>query len=98
RLEPRHSRRHGRRPRGPPQTGTGPPRAAGVRPKPSNQLALGMLAHATDTVVITAPSLLIPHLHLDLGYSLVEAGVFAAAPMLGTTVSLVAWGAVVDRF
>src|SRR5690606_24793017 len=35
--------------------------------------------------------------HLDEGLSLVGAGALAAAPTVGTLLTLVAWGAIVDR-
>lgn len=57
-----------------------------------------MVANAASTVVVSAPALMIPHLHLDLGYSLVESGLFAMSPTIGTMLSLFVWGAFVDRF
>lgn len=60
-------------------------------------LAVGMLAQASGTVAANAAVFLIPYLHLERGLSLAQAGALASAALLGTTVSLVAWGVVVDR-
>lgn len=60
-------------------------------------LTAAMAAQVTATAVVTTPLLLIPHLHLDRGLSLVASGALAAAPTIGTLLTLVAWGAVVDR-
>lgn len=57
-----------------------------------------MFAQLAATLVVSSPIFLIPHLHLQEGVSLVSAGALAAAPNVGTLLSLVAWGAVVDRF
>ena len=61
------------------------------------QLAIGMLGQAAGTVFANAAPFLIPWLHLVEGMPLAQAGALASAPLLGTTVSLVAWGAIVDR-
>lgn len=61
-------------------------------------LAVGMFGQLAGTLVVSTPPFLIPHLHLTEDVSLVSAGVLAAAPTVGTMLSLVAWGAVVDRF
>lgn len=60
-------------------------------------LVAAMVAQVTETAIVSTPLLLIPHLHLDEGLSLVGAGALAAAPTVGTLLTLVAWGAVVDR-
>lgn len=60
-------------------------------------LASGMVAQVTATAVASTPLLLIPHLHLDQGLSLVASGALAAAPAVGTLLTLIAWGAIVDR-
>ncbi len=60
-------------------------------------LALGMLAQCVGTIAANAPLFLIPYLHLERGLSLPQAGALASASLLGTTVSLVLWGVVVDR-
>ncbi len=60
-------------------------------------LALGVAAQAAGTLVVSAPALLIPHL-LAQGLPLASAGLFAAAPTIGLVLTLIAWGAVTDRF
>ncbi|QKT14224.1 MULTISPECIES: MFS transporter [unclassified Rhodococcus (in: high G+C Gram-positive bacteria)] len=60
-------------------------------------LALGVLAQAAGAMFANAPAFLIPTLQSDYGVSLSRAGLIAAAPTLGFLVSLMAWGAVVDR-
>lgn len=59
-------------------------------------LALGVAAQAAGTLVVTAPALLIPHLHAQ-GTALAQAGLLAAAPTAGMVLTLIAWGAVTDR-
>ncbi|GAA1494995.1 MFS transporter [Curtobacterium herbarum] len=59
-------------------------------------LALGVLAQTAGTLVVTAPALLIPHLHAQ-GLSLAQAGLLASAPTAGMVLTLIAWGAVTDR-
>ncbi|QWS35205.1 MFS transporter [Curtobacterium aetherium] len=59
-------------------------------------LALGVAAQAAGTLVVTAPALLIPHLHAQ-GTTLAQAGLLAAAPTAGMVLTLIAWGAVTDR-
>lgn len=60
-------------------------------------LAAAMAAQVTATAVVSTPLLLIAHLHLSEGLSLVTSGALATAPTVGTLLTLVAWGAVVDR-
>jgi MFS family permease len=60
-------------------------------------LALGVAAQAAGTLVVSAPALLIPYLHAH-GTSLPAAGVLAAAPTFGMVLTLIAWGAITDRF
>lgn len=67
------------------------------RPSPWLMLVAAMVAQVTATAVVSTPLLLIPHLHLDEGLPLVGAGALAAAPTVGTLLTLVAWGALVDR-
>lgn len=67
------------------------------RPSPWLMLVAAMVAQVTETAIVSTPLLLIPHLHLDEGLSLVSAGALAAAPTAGTLLTLVAWGVVVDR-
>ncbi len=67
------------------------------RPKPWLMLTAAMVAQVAATAVVSTPLLLIPHLHLSEGLSLVRSGALAAAPTVGTLLTLVAWGAIVDR-
>ena len=60
-------------------------------------LAASTLAQAAAAVMIHGPAFLIPSLVDDEGLSLAAAGVVAAAPMVGVTCALVAWGLVTDR-
>ncbi|WP_344202127.1 MFS transporter [Aeromicrobium alkaliterrae] len=66
-------------------------------PSPWFMLVVSMVAQVAGTVANNAAPFLIPYLHLEQGLSLTHAGLIAAAPLAGTTVSLVAWGALVDR-
>ncbi|PRY61542.1 sugar phosphate permease [Knoellia remsis] len=63
-------------------------------------LAVSTLAQAASAVVVHGPPFLIPALTdraTGPGLSLPEAGLVAAAPMVGVLLTLVAWGLVVDR-
>lgn len=60
-------------------------------------LTVSMVAQIAGTICAYAPPFLIPYLHLTQGYSLTHAGLIAGAPLAGVTVSLVAWGHLVDR-
>ena len=60
-------------------------------------LAVGMLAQIAGTLLANAPIFLISYLHLERGLTLVEAGLLASTPLVATMLTLVAWGAVVDR-
>lgn len=66
-------------------------------PRAWTMLALGVAAQAAGTLVVSAPALLIPQLHAS-GTSLTVAGTLAAAPTFGMVLTLIAWGAVTDRF
>jgi MFS family permease len=77
-------------------TTTTPPRQVGAVRRWA-MLAVGTFAQAASAVTVHGPAFLIPALHDRLGLSLAEAGVVAAAPMLGVMLTLVAWGLVVDR-
>lgn len=61
-------------------------------------LGLGVAAQTTGTLFVSTPAFLIPLLHAERGMSLAEAGVLAAAPTLGMVLTLIAWGAITDRF
>jgi MFS family permease len=60
-------------------------------------LALGVGAFVAVTLLISTPAYLIPTLHLERGLPLAQAGLLSAAPSIGMVLTLVAWGAVVDR-
>ena len=60
-------------------------------------LALGVLAQAAGTLVVSTPAYLIPLLHLQQGIPLPQVGLLVAAPTLGLVLTLVAWGALADR-
>ena len=60
-------------------------------------LGVAMSTQVAGTALLNAAPFLIPYLHLVEGLSLVEAGFVAAAPQVGTMLTLIAWGVVVDR-
>ncbi|MBW4041755.1 MAG: MFS transporter [Acidobacteria bacterium] len=60
-------------------------------------LALGVLAQAAGTLVVSTPAYLIPLLHLQRGIPLPQVGLLVAAPTIGLVLTLVAWGALADR-
>ena len=61
-------------------------------------LAAMVLAQAATTVVTAAPAFLIPYLHEHADMTYAAAGMLAGAPNLGLVLTLVLWGAAVDRF
>jgi MFS family permease len=61
-------------------------------------LGIGVAAQASGTLVVTTPALLIPLFHAELGLGLAQAGLLAALPTFGMVLTLVAWGAVTDRY
>ena len=60
-------------------------------------LALVVGVQSVGTWLSNAPLFLIAHLHLAEGMSLARAGVLASASLIGTMLTLVAWGALADR-
>ncbi len=72
------------------------PSTIGVRRRWA-MLAASTVAQASTAVMVHGPAFLIPALHQQLGLSLAEAGLVAAAPMVGTMLALVPWGIVTDR-
>lgn len=60
-------------------------------------LSVSMLGQVAGTLFVNAAPFLIPYLVRERGLTLVQAGFVASAPLLGITVTLFAWGAVVDR-
>ena len=74
-----------------------PPREP-VPAKAWRMLALGLAAQVAGTVLITTPAYLIPLLHQRRHMPLSQAGLFAVAPNIGMVATLVAWGALADRY
>src|SRR3954463_7753489 len=68
-----------------------PPRAWGM-------LGVGVAAQAVTTAFVSAPALLIPLLHVEQHVPLAQAGLLAAAPTFGLVLTLIAWGALADRY
>ena len=66
-------------------------------PSPWFMLVVGMVAQIAGTIAANSPLFLIPYLYLEQGLTLTQAGLIAATPAIGTTVSLVPWGILVDR-
>src|SRR6478736_4006113 len=62
-----------------------------------SMLGASTLAQASAAVMMHGPAFLIPALHAG-GLGLAEAGLVVAAPTLGVMLTLVAWGAVADRY
>ncbi|MEO7123083.1 MAG: MFS transporter [Lacisediminihabitans sp.] len=75
-----------------------PRTAPARRARPWLMLGIGVAAQASGTLAVTTPALLIPLFHSQLGMSLAQAGLLAAVPTLGMVLTLVAWGAVTDRY
>ncbi|HEY6932343.1 MAG TPA: MFS transporter [Marmoricola sp.] len=71
---------------------------AGRAPRPWAMLAAGVLAQLASAVTVHGPAFLIPTLHRDRGLSLAHAGLVVAAPTVGVMLTLVVWGAAVDRW
>ncbi|HEY9423958.1 MAG TPA: MFS transporter, partial [Microterricola sp.] len=68
------------------------------RVRPWSMLALGVAAQTSGTIIVSVPAFLIPQLQSEFGLSLAQAGALATAPTLGLVLTLVAWGAIADRF
>jgi MFS family permease len=62
-----------------------------------SMLGASTLGQAASAVMVHGPAFLIPALHQQ-GLGLAEAGLVAAAPTIGVMLTLVAWGAVTDRY
>lgn len=71
---------------------------AKTRPKAWLMLALGLSAQTVGTVFVNTPAFLIPLLHQQDGVPLAQAGLLASAPTVGTALTLIAWGALADRY
>jgi MFS family permease len=61
-------------------------------------LALGTAAQTSTSAFLYGLPFLVPYLRRTEGLSLVQAGALVAAPSLGLVLTLVAWGALADRF
>jgi sugar phosphate permease len=61
-------------------------------------LALGLFAQAAASSFLYGLPMLIPQLRTELHLSLPAAGAVVAAPALGLLLTLIAWGAVADRY
>jgi len=67
--------------------------------KTNRWVLLGVVVgvQCVGTWLANAPLFLIAHLHLVHGLSLARAGLLASASLIGTMLTLIAWGALVDR-
>lgn len=72
--------------------------AESTPPAAWRMLALGVLAQAAGTLLVSTPAYLIPLLHVSRGVPLAQAGLLASAPTFGMVLTLVGWGALADRF
>lgn len=61
-------------------------------------LVLGIAAQAAGSMLVSTPVYLIPLLHVQRGVPLAQAGALASAPTIGMVLTLVAWGALADRY
>ncbi|CAN5152046.1 MFS transporter [soil metagenome] len=61
-------------------------------------LGVAVATQASAALAVSIPAFLIPLLHTERGLTLVQAGLIAAAPNVGTMLTLVLWGAAVDRW
>ncbi len=75
---------------------------ASIPPDPSMRrrwamLAVSLVAQGASSIYANGAAFLIPVLHTDRHLSLGRAGVLVAMPTLGFVLTLIAWGALVDR-
>ncbi len=61
-------------------------------------LAVGTYAQAATCAFLYGMPMLVPALRTHLGLSLVHAGLLVSAPIFGVLLTLVAWGALADRY
>jgi MFS family permease len=61
-------------------------------------LALGLCAQAATSSFLYGLPMLVPELRAEQGLSLVQSGAVVAAPALGLLLTLIAWGALADRY
>ena len=67
-------------------------------PRPWLMLIVGGGSQTATALLISTPAYLIPLLHTQRGLSLAEAGLIATAPNVGVLLTLILWGAAVDRW
>jgi MFS family permease len=79
-------------------TAAAPPTPWLRRPRPWLMLAVGGGSQAATGLLISAPAYLIPLLHTERGLTLGQAGLVATAPNVGVLLTLILWGAAVDRW
>lgn len=60
-------------------------------------LGLSMAAQISTGMIVTGPAFLIPELHAERHLSLARAGLLVTMPNIGMMLTLIAWGALVDR-
>ncbi|WP_394938951.1 MFS transporter [Psychromicrobium sp. YIM B11713] len=67
--------------------------------KPSRWLMLGLavLAQATSSIVVNGMAFLIPQMNHQWGLDLFGSGLLIAMPLAGTMLTLIIWGAIIDR-
>ena len=68
-----------------------------VAPRQWAILGVGTLAASSASVFVAGVAFLLPYLHTEAGLSLPAAGALVAMPSVGTALTLVAWGWLVDR-
>ena len=61
-------------------------------------LVCSLIAAMTTTCATAGVAYVIPVLHRDHGISLTDAATLAAVPTIGLTLTIIAWGAALDRF
>ncbi|KJR06149.1 MFS transporter, partial [Gordonia sihwensis] len=61
-------------------------------------LACSLLAAMTTTCATSGVAYVIPELHRSQGMSLSSAATLAAIPTIGLTLTIIVWGAALDRF
>ncbi|MCT1514084.1 MFS transporter [Dietzia cercidiphylli] len=68
-----------------------------VAPRQWAILGVGTLAASSASAFVAGVAFLLPYLHSEAGLSLPAAGALVAMPSVGTALTLVAWGWLVDR-
>ncbi|WP_234399405.1 MFS transporter [Psychromicrobium lacuslunae] len=68
-----------------------------LRPHRWFMLGLAVFAQLSSSIVVNGMAFLIPQLRQQWNLDLVQSGVLVAMPLAGTMLTLVAWGAVLDR-